>query len=180
MDSHASDPMLHIWEKVKACMQCGTCTGSCASSHAMDVTPRTLWRMVQFGLKDDIFNSKAFWLCSSCYYCTLRCPRGLPLTEAMGDLKRLAVNSGIRLEKRSPAFYRVFLDTVRRYGRVREMEMMGRYFLSIKNPIVPIAFTPLGIKLLLKGKVSPQIPSLFGTGKLDALYRKVQEVEAGS
>ncbi len=179
-NSHVSEPMRYIWEKVKACMQCGTCTGSCPNSHAMDITPRNLWRLVQFNLRDEIFNSKTFWLCSSCYYCTLRCPRGLPLTEAMGDLKGLAVSTGILKDKRSPVFYRVFLETVRRYGRVREMEMMSRYFISLKNPLVPMAFTPLGIKLVSRGKISPQFPKFFGEGKLDALYRKAKEVEAGA
>jgi heterodisulfide reductase subunit C len=146
----------------------------------MDLTPRELWRMVQLGLKDEIFASKTFWLCSSCYYCTLRCPRGLPLTETMGALKRLATAEGILKEKRSPRFYRSFMETVRRYGRVREMEMMARYFLALKSPITPLAFTPLGIRLMAKGKVAPRMPSFSGRGKLDALYRKVKEVEARS
>jgi len=176
----AVDSMLAIWEKVSACMQCGTCTGSCPNAHAMDVTPRQLWRMVLLGLKEEIFNSKTFWLCSSCYYCTLRCPRGLPLTETIGALKRAAVAEGIFSDKKSPAFYRTFLDTVRRYGRVREMEMMTRYFVSLKNPITPFGFTSLGIKLMVKGKLSPQMPSFFGKRKLDAMYKKVQEVEARS
>jgi heterodisulfide reductase subunit C2 len=161
-------------------MQCGTCTGSCPNAHAMDVTPRQLWRMVLLGLKEEIFKSKTFWLCSSCYYCTLRCPRGLPLTETIGALKRMAVAEGLSVDKKSPLFYRSFLETVRRYGRVREMEMMTRYFLSLKNPITPIAFAPLGIKLMAKGKISPQMPSLSGKGKLEAIYQKVQELEARS
>lgn len=175
--AHAPDPMFAIWEKVKACMQCGTCTGSCANSSAMDCTPRQLWRMVQLGLKDEIFNSKTFWLCSSCYYCTLRCPRGLKLTETMGALKRLAVAEGRIKEKKSIRFYRTFLDNVRRYGRVREMDMMTRYFISLKNPITPMTFTPLGVKLMFKGKISAQMPNFFGVGKMDAIYRKVQELE---
>lgn len=176
----AADPLLAIWKKVSACMQCGTCTGSCPNAQAMDVTPRQLWRMVLLGLKDEIFNSKTFWLCSSCYYCTLRCPRGLPLTETLGALKRLAVAEGRAADKKSPLFYRSFLDSVRRYGRVREMEMMARYFLSLKNPLTPMAFTPLGIKLMAKGKISPQMPSFSGKGRLEAIYRKVEEVEARS
>ncbi len=176
--SHSEDALASIWTRVRACMQCGTCTGSCVNAHAMDLTPRELWRMVQLGLKDEVFSSKTFWLCSSCYYCTLRCPRGLPLTEAMGALKRLAVSEGILKEKKSPRFYRSFTETIRRYGRVREMEMMARYFLALKNPITPLSFTPLGIKLMAKGKVAPQMPSLSGPGKLEALYRKVKEVEA--
>lgn len=178
--SPAMDPMQAIWEKVSACMQCGTCSGSCPNVQAMDVTPRQLWRLVLLGLKEEIFNSKTFWLCSSCYYCTLRCPRGLPLTETIGALKRLAVAEGMTIDKKSPVFYRAFLATVRRYGRVREMEMMARYFLTLKNPITPIEFTPLGIKLMGKGKISPQMPRLFGKGKLDAIYRKVQELEGHS
>jgi heterodisulfide reductase subunit C2 len=178
--SAGADPLLAIWEKVSACMQCGTCTGSCPNAHAMDVTPRQLWRMVLLGLKEDIFASKTFWLCSSCYYCTLRCPRGLPLTETIGALKRLAIAEGLAVDKKSPLFYQTFLDTVRRYGRVREMEMMTRYFISLKNPITPIGFTRLGIKLMVKGKISPQMPSFSGEGKLEAIYQKVRELEARS
>jgi heterodisulfide reductase subunit C2 len=172
------DPLHAIWEQINACMQCGTCTGSCANSHAMDYTPRQLWRMVQLGLKDEIFNSRTFWLCSSCYYCTLRCPRGLKLTETMGALKRLAVAEGELRDRKSIRFYTTFLDNVRRYGRVREMDMMTRYFMALKSPLAPIGFTPLGIKLLTKGKISVQMPNLFGAGKMDAIYRKVQELEA--
>ena len=177
-ESAAVDQLSAIREKVRACMQCGTCTGSCANSYAMDLTPRHLWRLAQLGLKQEIFDSKTFWLCSSCYYCTLRCPRGLPLTEAIGALKRLAVSESILKDKKSSVFYLTFLDTVRRYGRVREMELMARYFLALKSPVTPIGFTPLGVKLIVKGKISPQVPTLFGPGKLEAIYRKVRELEA--
>jgi len=176
-ESPTPDSIPGIWEKVRACMQCGTCTGSCANSNGMDHTPRELWRMVQLGLKEEIFASRTFWLCSSCFICTLRCPRGLPLTETMGALKRLAVAEGFFADKKSPVFYRTFLDTIRRYGRVREMELMARYFLRLGNPLVPIAFTSLGMRLLSKGKISFQMPSLSSGGKLDALFSKVKELE---
>jgi len=176
----AVDPMQNIWANIKACMQCGTCTGSCPNASAMDYKPRQLWRMVQMGLRDEIFASKTFWLCSSCYYCTLRCPRGLPLTETIGALKRLAVAEGKLKDKKSTKFYKSFVDNVRRYGRVREMDMMTRYFLALRNPITPISFAPLGVKLIIKGKISPQMPNLFGAGKMDAIYRKVKELEGDS
>lgn len=169
------DPLFAVSEQLKGCMQCGTCTGSCVNSGAMDHTPRQLWRMVQLGLKDEIFASRTFWLCSSCYCCTLRCPRGLPLTETMAALKRLSAAE--REDKKSTRFYRAFMDNVRRYGRVREMDLMARYFLALKSPLTPMAFTPLGVKLLAKGKISPQLPHLFRAGKLDAVYRKVRELE---
>lgn len=173
-----SDAMTYIQDKVSACMQCGTCTGSCPNSFAMDYTPRQLWRLVQLGQKEEIFKSKTFFLCSACYYCTLRCPRGLPLTETIDALKRIAAAEGIGIYKNSTNFYQSFMDTVRRYGRLKEMELMNRYFLSMRNPLVPLRFASLGLKLLSKGKVSPEMPKLFGEGKFDALFRKVQELEA--
>ena len=172
------DHLAAIQEKVAACMQCGTCTGSCANAFAMDLTPRQLWRLVQLGQKEEIFDSKTFYLCSACYYCTLRCPRGLPLTETMGALKRLAASEGISKYKQSASFYRTFMDTVKRYGRVREMEFIHRYFLAVKNPIFPLAFASMGIKLMKKGKIPLEMPKLFGEGRFERLFKKVEEMEA--
>jgi heterodisulfide reductase subunit C2 len=168
-----------ISKSMRACMQCGSCTGSCSSCAGMDLTPRQLWRMVQAGMKKEIFESRTFWLCSSCYFCTLRCPRGLPLTENMAALKRVSIAQGLCHDRKSPAFYSSFMDSVRKHGRVREAEMMAVYFLRVRNPLVPMKFTALGIKLMMKGKISPQVPR-FGPGKLDGLFRKIEELEGRS
>ena len=180
-DSGASPaPMAEIQERVQACMQCGTCTGSCPNSFAMDLTPRQLWRFAQLGDVDTIFESKTFTLCSACYTCTLRCPRGLPLTETMGALKRLAAARGLNKYRDSTNFYGSFMATVRRYGRVRELEFMNRYFLAMRNPLFALKFMPVGLKLMRKGKVALEAPKLFGEGRFDRLFDKVKEVEAGS
>ncbi|MBW1722282.1 MAG: 4Fe-4S dicluster domain-containing protein [Deltaproteobacteria bacterium] len=176
-EDFSSRLMEELREKLLACMQCGTCTGSCGSSFAMDLTPRQLWRLVQLGEKREIFKSRTFYLCSACYFCTLRCPRGLPLTEAMSALKRIAAAEGIKRYKQSANFYKAFMDTVRRYGRLREMEFMNRYFFSMKNPVLPMGYASLGLKLMKKGKVSPEIPKFLGEGRFDKLFRKVDELE---
>ena len=163
-------------EKLRACIQCGTCTASCASAYAMDYTPRQLWRMIQLGLKDEVLNSKALWLCSICYSCTLYCPRGIPLTETIGTLKRMAVNEGIRKHKESRNFYRAVMDTVRNHGRMDEVEVMIRYFFST-NPLMAVNYAPLALTMLSKGKVSLGLPKLVGPGKLDKLFDKVEELE---
>jgi len=179
-DHGESDAMAEIQETVQACMQCGTCTGSCANAFAMDITPRQMWRLAQLGEIDEILNSKTFYLCSACYYCTLRCPRGLPLTETISALKRLAAKRDFKKHRQSANFYRTFMDTVKRYGRVRETEFINRYFLSMKNPFFPLGFTAIGLKLMKKRKLSLQVPKLFGEGRFDRLYRKVEELEAKS
>jgi heterodisulfide reductase subunit C len=170
------DTLAPIRDMVNSCIQCGTCTGSCPNSFAMDLTPRQLWYNVLMGEKEIIFHSKTFSLCSVCYYCTLRCPRGLPLTETMSALKQIAAKENLVPYKKSVRFYKSFMESVRRHGRVREMEFMTLYFLSMKNPFIPLKFAPLGIRLIGKGKVSLEIPSK-GIGALDTIFRKVQELE---
>ena len=170
------DPLAPIQEMVQTCIQCGTCTGSCPNAFAMDQTPRQLWRMVLMGQKDVIFQSKTFALCSSCYYCTLRCPRGLLLTEAMGALKQIASRENLAKYRQSSLFYKSFIKSVRNHGRVREMEFMTLYFISMKNPFVPFHFAPLGMRLMLKKKISLQIPSK-GKRPLEAIFRKIEELE---
>ena len=170
------DPLAPIQEMVQTCIQCGTCTGSCPNAFAMDQTPRQLWRMVLMGQKDVIFQSKTFALCSSCYYCTLRCPRGLLLTEAMGALKQIASRENFAKYRQSSLFYKSFIKSVRNHGRVREMEFMTLYFTSMKNPFVPFRFAALGMRLMLKKKISLQIPSK-GKRPLEAIFRKIEELE---
>jgi heterodisulfide reductase subunit C len=170
--------MAEIQEAVQACMQCGTCTGSCANAFAMDLTPRHMWRLAQLGEIDKIFDSKTFYLCSACYYCTLRCPRGLPLTETISALKRLAAKRGLKKHRQSANFYRTFMDTVKRYGRVRETEFINRYFLSMKDPFFPLGYMSLGFKLRKKRKLGIEVPKLLGEGRFDKLFEKVEELEA--
>ena len=133
----ASVNLAPVQEMVRACIQCGTCTGSCPNEFAMDYTPRHLWRMVLMDQTAEIFQSKTFALCSACYCCTLRCPRGLPLTEAMEALKQIAARANLAQYKHSVQFYKTFIQSVRRHGRVNEMEFMTLYF-AVPNPLTSL------------------------------------------
>ena len=172
-------PMDQVKEMLQACIQCGTCTASCPNAFAMDYTPRKLWRLVQADMVDAVFKSKTFILCSSCYYCTLRCPRGLPLTRAMGLLTQMAQTQNPEPFKQSHRFYQEFIQSVRRHGRVNETEFMSLFFLSMKSPILPFKYAALGVKLMQKRKVS--IPNLNIWKKdqngLEKIFDKIREIE---
>ncbi len=176
-ETAAPDVLAPIRKMVQACIQCGTCSGSCPNEFAMDLTPRKMWRLVLLGQKEKIFRSKTFSLCSACYTCTLRCPRGLPLTEAMTALKQIAARENMSNYRRSTLFYEKFMESVRRHGRVREMEFMTLYFTALKNPFIPLQFAPLGMRLMSRGKIGLQLPSK-GTAPLEPLFKKVRELEA--
>jgi len=175
----ALEPLVRIQEMIRACIQCGTCTASCPNEFAMDHTPRKLWRLVLIEQKDEIFNSKTFSLCSACYTCTLRCPRGLPLTEAMDALKQIAAEENPTRYKYSVLFYKNFIRSVRRHGRVREMGFMTHYFAALRDPLAPFRFASLGMKLMARGKVSLKWP-LKARAPLEKMFQKVAELEKGT
>lgn len=167
----ADGSMLH------RCIQCGTCTASCPASEAMDISPRQMWRMVQLGLVDEVLDSKTMWLCSLCYQCQVRCPRGIPLTETITHLKQLAMKEGVISSRQSKAFYEAFADVMRRYGRNREMEFMVRYFLQ-GNPLIAFKFARMGATMMLRGKVHPELPTDREGRSLEKLFARVAELEA--
>jgi heterodisulfide reductase subunit C len=170
------DRLTPTGHQLSTCIQCGTCTASCPSASAMDITPRKMWRMVQLGMVDEVLCSKTMWLCSICYQCQMRCPRGIPLTETIAKLKQLAIQQQIKQYRESTYFYVAFSDVMRRYGRMRETEFMARYFMST-NPLDALGYASMGLTLLRRGKLKPEMPSLRGEGKLAKLFDRVAEME---
>src|SRR5574341_1330281 len=75
-------------EVLLTCLQCGTCGGSCPSGQDMDATPRKLFAMARANMEDDVLNRSAPWYCVSCYYCAVRCPQDIPITDFMYTFKR--------------------------------------------------------------------------------------------
>jgi heterodisulfide reductase subunit C len=176
-NAEAAHPALDaIQASLRPCIQCGTCTASCPNALHMDLTPRMMWRLVIMGQLTEVMNSQTFILCSDCYTCSLRCPRGLPLTEAMERLKGIAFVRREPLHRRSRLFYEQFMQTVRRWGRLHEMAFMTRYFTAMKSPAAPFRFAPLGMKLIGKGKVDMGVRNTTRT-PLAALFDKVAELE---
>ena len=51
-----------------------------------------------------MLDSKTMWLCSICYQCHVRCPRGIPLTETIAKLKQLAIQQRIKKYRESTNF----------------------------------------------------------------------------
>ena len=83
------------WQKLQACMHCGSCSGFCPTAPAMDYTPRQLWHLIHLGLEEEVLNSNTFWLCTVCNSCTEHCPRDIELTATMLELKEWAMSKGV-------------------------------------------------------------------------------------
>ena len=103
-------------EAIAKCFICGTCTASCPV-RAVDETfdPRRLIRMILVGMKREIFESDAMWLCAGCQTCTDRCPQGVAVGDIMVIVRNLAVREGII----HPS-YRLQMAELRKYGKLYE------------------------------------------------------------
>ncbi len=83
-------------EKLSTCIQCGTCSSSCPTWSAMDVSPRQIWRMVSLGMKEEIRSLNTMWLCTACNSCTVRCPRDIQVSENMRLVREWVLRDGLQ------------------------------------------------------------------------------------
>ena len=78
------------------CYQCGVCTAVCPL-HAAGKSPsvRKLVRSAQVAIAT---SSNDAWLCTTCKFCELTCPRGVPIVDVLHALRTIAFS-----EHKAPA-----------------------------------------------------------------------------
>jgi heterodisulfide reductase subunit C len=136
------------------CIQCGTCSATCPVSVYMDLTPRRVVAMTRAGFKKEVLESNTIWLCASCYSCTVECPKGIKITDIMYALKRRAIQEGAYPRRfPTPVLAREFFRKVRATGRSNEGQIATAMILKT-NPLKLLRQIPLGLKLLLRGRMS--------------------------
>ena len=140
-------------DRIKKCIQCGTCTGTCPVSYAMDITPRQVVALFRAGHLEDILNSRTIWICASCYSCTVRCPQDIRVTDTMYALKRIALEKGI-YPKQVPVHVlsKAFTNNVYKYGRNYELGLAIRYFLKA-DLVKLITSAWYGLSLIRRGRL---------------------------
>lgn len=165
----------HSGQDVRNCYQCGKCSAGCPIAADMDFPPNQVMRLLQLGLADEALRSRTIWLCASCETCTTRCPREVDLAAVMDALRNLALREGIRPPERAVSYFnRTFLSLVKRYGRVYEMELIGRFNLGTFNPFKDMTKAPL---LFLKGRLK-LLPSLGGRKTAGPVFQDVKRLES--
>jgi heterodisulfide reductase subunit C len=133
-------------EKIKDCIQCGTCSGSCPVSWAMEETPRKIFAMVRAGMRDKVLDSLTIWTCASCYQCMRRCPQKIKITDIMYTLKRMAIKENRQRSRSAAAMSRAFFSIVNKKGRNHETSLMMKVVLATK-PLSGISLAPIGLAL---------------------------------
>jgi quinone-modifying oxidoreductase subunit QmoC len=163
-------------ERLRECIQCGTCSGSCPVSYFMDNPPRKLFAMARAGMRDQVLASDSLWLCTSCYECTLRCPKQIAVTDIIYGLKRLAIRERkVTGATRAAALADSFVRVVDDRGRNFEPELLIRYYLRT-NPFGMMRKARLGLRLLRRGRMPVRGTRIKGREQMRTLIAASREI----
>jgi heterodisulfide reductase subunit C len=162
--------------RLDLCIQCGSCGGSCPSGPEMDHTPRRLFALIRAEQRETVLKSNAPWYCVSCYYCTVRCPQSIHITDVMYTLKAMAIRAGLYHDASMPGFSETFVDYVEKYGRSFELGIATRFNLR-HHPLSLAGMAPLGLGMLKRGRMDLTPHRIEGMAQLTAILDKAKELE---
>jgi len=99
-------------ERIRACLQCGTCNGICPYGYLMDFPPGKMIAALRAARFDRVTEADSVWMCVSCYACTETCPSKIPLT--LGLMTR--TKEELLMAGNVPAELQDALQNSQRYG----------------------------------------------------------------
>ena len=164
-------------ERIKRCIQCGTCTGSCPVSYAMDISPRQLIALFRAGEMETIMKSRSIWICASCYACTTRCPSGIKITDIIYALKRTVMEKDYKSKApQVQVLANLFINNLMSYGRLHEGTLIRKFYM--KTGIFKLfGFIPL-VKKMIETKRLVLFPKKIKAHEsFSRIIKKAQEIE---
>ena len=177
------NPQFH---NVDACIMCGACVAACTVHEVSKgfLGPAALAKADRF-LSDPresptsirtrltaLQEDNGIWDCTRCNFCVEVCPKDVKPMEAIVRLRRASLERGLT-HTGGARHVLGFTDLVEQHGRLNEAIMPLKVVGFSPRGLLHIL--PLGIKMLLKGKVpNPFGYALPGLSHLQALIRRVR------
>jgi dimethylglycine catabolism B len=101
-------------ERIRSCLQCGSCSGVCPYGYIMDYPPARMIAALRADVFDHVMQSDTVWMCLSCYACTEVCPSKIPITAGL----MTHAKERLLLAGKIPAELQIALENSQRYGNV--------------------------------------------------------------
>jgi heterodisulfide reductase subunit C len=144
----------------------------------MDYTPRRVIALTRTGFKRDALQCMTIWLCTSCYACTVECPKEIQITNIMYALKQRAIQERVFPRRFPiPVLAQEFFKLVKSRGRSTESWLVIRLFWRT-NLFKILGMTRLGLNLLRTGRMSFKADSIRQRRDLQRLL-EAAEAEKG-
>jgi heterodisulfide reductase subunit C len=160
---------------LEMCIQCGTCGGSCPSGADMDHTPRQLFAMIRADMRQQVLKSNTPWYCVSCYYCMVRCPQEIHITDVMYTLKRMALEQGYASREAAPDFSKTFISFVENYGRSFEVGLAAFYHIK-HSPYKKLGLGTFALDLMTRNRLALTPDRIKGLSGLQAILKKAKDL----
>ncbi len=167
-------------ENIKRCFQCGTCVASCPIWEIDErFNPRKIIRMALLGMREEVLSREFIWLCSKCYACYERCPQDVRITELMSAIVSIAEREGkkgnIVIKSTKPIFDRAFINSIRKYGRNFEMEIIIKGVLATKGIRGLLSYVSDGFTMLKKGKLGLRPEKVKEMSQIEGIFKALGE-----
>ena len=172
----SADSLIRIVEKkadvsLNRCYQCKKCSVGCPVANQTKSPPSEIIRRLQLGAGNELLQTDLIWTCLSCQTCYARCPNEINFAAIIDALRSVAQESGVAKPKGNPPlFNRLFLNTVKTFGRAYDLQMITLYKIRTGNIRQDTEKFPTMIK---KGKMA-LLPSLGADRrKIRRIFRRM-------
>jgi len=99
-------------ERIRTCLQCGTCSGVCPFGYIMKFPPGKMIGALRSEFFDQVIKSDSVWMCVSCNACSAFCPSNIPITAAL----MTRAKEEMLLAGNIPTELQSALENTQRYG----------------------------------------------------------------
>jgi heterodisulfide reductase subunit C2 len=159
-------------EQISACYQCCRCTNGCPAVPEMDLLPHQAIRHIILGNRDKVLESATLWACVQCTTCSIRCPNDIHIARVFETLRKIAVRERKAKDLSAWRFDELFLESVKKHGRLYELETVMRYK-GEKGGL--FSETKMGIGMLLKRRMGLMPHNIRGRRNVKRLFERVRE-----
>jgi heterodisulfide reductase subunit C len=169
----AKDSLIRAVEKkadvsLNTCYQCKKCSVGCPVASRSASPPSEIIRRLQLGAGDELLQTDLIWTCLSCDTCYARCPNEINFAAVIDALRAIALEKGVaKPEGNPPLFNRLFLDTVKTYGRAYDLKMITLFKIRGGNLMADTGKFPAMLK---KGKMALLPPSGADKSKVRRIF----------
>lgn len=157
------------------CYQCKKCSVGCPAAGQAKSPPSEIIRRLQLGAGDELLQTDLIWTCLSCDTCYARCPNEINFAAVIDALRSIALEKGVAKPKGNPPlFNRLFLDTVKTFGRVYDLQMIALFKLRGGNLMADTEKFPTMLK---KGKMALLPPSGADKSKVKRIFNHLPDIK---
>jgi heterodisulfide reductase subunit C len=174
----AAESLIRIVEKradvsLSKCYQCKKCSVGCPVAGQTESPPSEIIRRLQLGAGDELLQTDLIWTCLSCETCYARCPNEINFAAVIDALRSIALEKGVaKPEGNPPLFNRLFLNTVKTFGRAYDLQMIALFKIRTGNIMADTEKFPTMIK---KGKMALLPPSGADKRKVRRIFDRLPE-----